>query len=176
MGKRDEWGRYRIPIVQNRGQCQPRKLTKRDKKWLQQSNSVYGLPLTEEAIKCMHAVCVWQVKSTWIKAFKAGNFVGWPILNERNVGKYYPETNETPKGHTNQTRKNVQSTKPRSSNLFVTSFLPESFKNIYKTQGIPKYCLNFTFTKNLTADRKPFGESNTATLKDRKVRDIYTKV
>jgi hypothetical protein len=32
--------------------------------------------------------------------------------NNKNVKKYYPQTTKTPKGHLNQTRKNVQSTKP----------------------------------------------------------------
>jgi hypothetical protein len=59
----------------------------------------------------MHAVCGYPVKSTWLKAVKAGNFVGWPLLTAKNVSKYYPETDETPKGHMNQQRKNVQSTK-----------------------------------------------------------------
>ncbi|KAL7527518.1 hypothetical protein ACHAWF_002206 [Thalassiosira exigua] len=54
----------------------------------------------------MHAVCGYPVKSTWLKAIKAGNFQGWPLLNERNVTKYYPDTAETPKGHLNQARKN----------------------------------------------------------------------
>ena len=50
----------------------------------------------------MHAVCGYPVKSTWLKAVKAGNYTGWPLLTERNVSKYYPETTETPKGHLNQ--------------------------------------------------------------------------
>jgi len=33
----------------------------------------------------MHAVCGYPVKSTWLKAIKAGNYVGWPMLNECNV-------------------------------------------------------------------------------------------
>ncbi len=33
------------------------------------------------------------------------------MLTECNVNKYYPETSETSKGHMNQTRKNVLSTK-----------------------------------------------------------------
>ena len=74
---------------------------------------------TEEAIKWMHAVCGYPVKSTWIKAIKAGNYNGWPLLNERNAAKYYPETSETPKGHMNQTRKNVRSTKPKPTPLEV---------------------------------------------------------
>jgi hypothetical protein len=61
----------------------------------------------------MHAVCGYPVKSTWLKAVKAGNYIGWPLLTERNVNKYYPETTETPKGHMNQTRKNVRSTKAK---------------------------------------------------------------
>jgi hypothetical protein len=62
----------------------------------------------------MHAVCGYPVKSTWLKAIKAGNYVGWPMLNERNVQKYYPETTETAKGHLNQTRKNIRSTKAKA--------------------------------------------------------------
>ena len=61
----------------------------------------------------MHAVCNYPVKSTWVKAIQAGNFVGWPLLNVKNVCKYYPETTETPKGHMAQTRTNVRSTKSK---------------------------------------------------------------
>ena len=35
------------------------------------------------------------------------------MLTERNVSKYYSETDETIKGHMNQTRKNVRSTKTK---------------------------------------------------------------
>ena len=61
----------------------------------------------------MHAVCKYPVKSTWIRAIKAGNYVGWPMLTERNVSKYYPETDETIKGHMNQTIINVRSKKTK---------------------------------------------------------------
>ena len=37
----------------------------------------------------------------------------WPLLTEQNVNKYYPEITETPKGHMNQTQKNVRSTKAK---------------------------------------------------------------
>eukprot|EP00804_Cyclotella_cryptica_P008100 CCRYP_004591-RA/>CCRYP_004591-RA protein AED:0.17 eAED:0.17 QI:0/0/0/1/0/0/4/0/815 len=113
IGVRDDHGRYRIPLTQHKGTWQPRKPSKRAKQVLQQANSVYDLPSTEQAIKWMHAVCGYPVKSTWLKAIKAGNFVGWPLLTEANVKKYYPETAETQKGHLNQTRKNVRSTKAK---------------------------------------------------------------
>ncbi len=64
----------------------------------------------------MHAVCRYPVKSTWLKAIAAGNFIGWPLLNMRNVKKYHPETTESQKGHMNQMRKNV-----RSKKVFETS-------------------------------------------------------
>ena len=50
----------------------------------------------------MHAVCGYPVKSTWLKAVKAGNFVGWPLLTEKNVQKYCPLADETAKGHVNE--------------------------------------------------------------------------
>ena len=61
----------------------------------------------------MHAVCGYPVKSTWLKSIQAGNYIGWPLLTTPNVKKYCPETSETPKGHMNQTRKNVHSNKPK---------------------------------------------------------------
>ena len=60
----------------------------------------------------MHAVCGYPVKSTWLKAIKAENYVGWPLLTVNNVNNYYTETVETPKGHMNQTRIKLRSTKP----------------------------------------------------------------
>jgi len=115
IGDRDSHGRYRIPLVQQRGQWQPRGPSKQARKILRQANIVYDLPSTEQAIKWMHAVCGYPVKSTWLKAIKAGNYVGWPMLNKRTVQRYYPETIETAKGHLNQTRKNVRFTKTKTA-------------------------------------------------------------
>ena len=107
IGVRDNHGQYHIPLIQQHGQWQPQRPSKKARCPLLQANSVYNLPSTEQAVKWMHGVCGHTVKSAWFKAIKAGNFVGWPILTERNVNKYYPDTNETAKGHMNQTRKNV---------------------------------------------------------------------
>jgi hypothetical protein len=103
--------------MQQRGQWQPQRPSKQAQKALRQANSVYDLPSTKQAIKWMHAVCGYPVKSTWLKAIKAGNYVGWPMLTKRNVQKYYPETIETANGHLNQTRKNVRSTKAKPTPL-----------------------------------------------------------
>ena len=58
---------------------------------------------------------VYPVKSTWLKAIKASNFISWPLLTKHNVSKYYPET-----GHMNQTRKHVRSTKSKPTALKVS--------------------------------------------------------
>jgi hypothetical protein len=104
------------------------------KKALLQANSVYDLPSTKQAIKWMHPVCSYLVKSTWLKAINAGNYVGWPMLTERNVQKYYPEIIKTAKGHLNQTRKNARTTKVKVTPLETcdTSHLHgKKVRNVY---------------------------------------------
>ena len=113
VGRQEECGRYRIPLMQTRGHWQPQTPTKRSKKVLQEASSVSDLPTTEEAIKWMHTVCGYPVKSTWVKEINAGNFIGWPMLNKHKVAKYYRET-KTRKGHLNQTRKIFRSPKPKT--------------------------------------------------------------
>ena len=61
----------------------------------------------------MHAVCGYPVKSTWLKSICAGNYVGWPLLSIENVYRHYPETEEKPKGHLNQSRKMYTLTNPK---------------------------------------------------------------
>ena len=65
----------------------------------------------------MHPVCGYPVKSVWLKAVKAGNFIGYLLLTTANVKKYYPETNKTPKGHMNQARKNMRFTRSKPKPL-----------------------------------------------------------
>jgi hypothetical protein len=98
IGIQDSQGQYRIPLMQQRGHWQPQRPSKQAWKALRQANSVYNLPSTKQAIKWMHAVCGYPVKLTWLKAIKAGNYIGWPMLTERNVQKYYPETPKPQRG------------------------------------------------------------------------------
>jgi hypothetical protein len=85
IGVQDKHGQYRIPLIQKRGRWQPRTPSKKAWHALEKANSVYNLPSTEQGIKWMHAVCGCPVKSKWLKAIAAGNFIGWPLLNVQNV-------------------------------------------------------------------------------------------
>jgi hypothetical protein len=71
----DNQGQYRIPVMQQQGHWQPRCPSKQARKALRQANSIYDLPSTKEAIKWMNAVCGYPVKSTWLKAIKAENYI-----------------------------------------------------------------------------------------------------
>jgi hypothetical protein len=51
------------------------------------------------------------------QSHQSGKYIGWPILTECNVQKYYPKTTKTAKEHPNQTRKNVRSTKVKATLL-----------------------------------------------------------
>ncbi len=51
IGVQDEHGQYRIPLIQKRGQWQPRTPSKKAQHALEKSNSVYNLPSTEQGIK-----------------------------------------------------------------------------------------------------------------------------
>jgi hypothetical protein len=82
----------------------------------------------------MPTVCGYLVKSTWLKAIKAGNYVRWPMLTENNLQKYYPKTPKTAKGHLNQTRKNVGSTKVKATPLETCNtshFHDKKVHNVY---------------------------------------------
>ena len=57
--------------------------------------SAYDLPSVQALVRYLHAAAGFPVKSTWIKAIKAGNFYTWPGLMCANATKYYPESIET---------------------------------------------------------------------------------
>lgn len=75
--------------------------------------SAYDLPSVEALVRFYHASAGYPVKSTWLDAIWHGNYATWPSLTHANAPRYSPESTETMKGHTVQTRKGVRSTKPK---------------------------------------------------------------
>jgi hypothetical protein len=64
-----------------------------------------------ELIKFLHATAFSPTKTTWIKAIKNNFFQSWPGLTEKLVHRYYPQSSATTKGHMDQTRTNIRSTR-----------------------------------------------------------------
>jgi hypothetical protein len=101
-GKRDHTtGLWTVPLDENS--------TKKD----EFINSVYEISKLYDDIQYVHAAAGSPVQSTFVKAIKAGNFTTWPTLTPEHVNKYLEKSEATVKGHLNQTRKNVRSTKPK---------------------------------------------------------------
>ena len=75
-------------------------------------NHVYELPRVEPSIYYLHGAAGFPTKSTWLKDIRKGNFLSWPLINVKNVNKYFPDSEETQRGHMRSQRQGVQSTQP----------------------------------------------------------------
>lgn len=74
-------------------------------------NSVQNLPSKTEHVKYLHAALGFPTKETMLTATRAGFLATWPSLNVTTINKYFPESNETQKGHMKHQRKGLRSTK-----------------------------------------------------------------
>ena len=91
------------------------------------SFSAYDLPRVEALIRFYHAAAGIPVKFTWLQATNARNFTTWNGLTTTNATKYCPDSVETSKGHTTQTRQGLCSTNPeRGNNLVLVTALDPS--------------------------------------------------
>lgn len=77
----------------------------------EQCHNVYHTSTIKELIQFLHGACGNPVPSSWIKAIDKGHFATWPGLTSEMVKKHLPKSEATIKGHLNQIRKNVRSTK-----------------------------------------------------------------
>jgi hypothetical protein len=75
-------------------------------------HNVYKLPSLEPTIRYLHAAAGFPPKATWLKAVCQGNYSTWPLINVKNVAKYFPESEETQMGHMQGQCQGVQSTRP----------------------------------------------------------------
>jgi hypothetical protein len=80
-------------------------------------NNVYEISKVYDTIQYLHATAGSPVPSTFIKAIESGNFTTCPTLTAQHVKKYLKKSEATVKGHLNQTRKNVRSTRPKTNHV-----------------------------------------------------------
>jgi hypothetical protein len=38
-------------------------------------------------------------EETWLKVVQRGNYNSWPLINVKNVARYFPESEKKQKGH-----------------------------------------------------------------------------
>ena len=70
--------------------------------------NVYELLSIEGAVRYLHAAAIFPTKSTWLKSILHGNYLTWPLITIKNVHKYFPESEETQKGHMRNQRQGVR--------------------------------------------------------------------
>ncbi len=75
-------------------------------------HNIYELPSLEPAICYLHASAGFPPKPTWLKAIQQGNYSTWPLINVKNIPKYFPESEETQMGHMRGQRQGIRSTCP----------------------------------------------------------------
>ena len=76
-----------------------------------------------DLIRFLHASAFSPVKDTLIKAIKKNHFKSWPGLTAKLVSKSLPDSVATAKGHMNQERQGLQSTKGNISSPHKGSFI-----------------------------------------------------
>jgi hypothetical protein len=66
-------------------------------------------------VRYLHAAAGHPPEDTWVKAVGHGNYNSWPLINIKNVRKYFPELEETQLGHMQGQWQGVQLTCPKQS-------------------------------------------------------------
>jgi hypothetical protein len=84
----------------------------------QQVNAIIRKDQTKkELAQYLYGCCGSPVVSTWKKAIQNGNFITWPGIDTISLDRDLPKSVASTKGHLDQERKNLQSTRPKQPNL-----------------------------------------------------------
>jgi hypothetical protein len=92
-------------------------------------HNVYELSSIKPTIWYLHSMAGFPTKASWLKDIHKGNYLSWPLINVKNVTKYFPESKETQKGHMHGQRQGVQSTKVAEPTEDAPTTLPCQKKN-----------------------------------------------
>ena len=112
-GWRDESGLWRVPIKEKVENQNTDTLILQRPLPNEAASNVYDLPSTEKMVKYLHAALGFPTKATMMKAIRSGWLIGWPGLTIENVNAFFPESDETQKGHMKSQRQGVRSTKEK---------------------------------------------------------------
>ncbi len=65
----------------------------------ERANAIFELPSTRQIILYHHALAGFPVKETFLNIVPAGNYATWPGLTIAALHKFFPDLDETQKGH-----------------------------------------------------------------------------
>lgn len=71
--------------------------------------NVYEFPSTNDIVQFLHAALRFAMKAMLLTVIQNGNLVTFPELTTENLNKFFPESNETKKGHMKQPNQGVRS-------------------------------------------------------------------
>jgi hypothetical protein len=69
--------------------------------------NVYELPSTKEVVRFQHAALGFPPKAMLLTAICHKNLITFPSMTSKNINKFFPESDETQKGHMKQTKQGV---------------------------------------------------------------------
>ena len=79
--------------------------------------NLYDLPSLPQRVAFIHACLGFPTKATLLEAAREGRLLGIPFASPENIHKYFPESDETAKGHMEQQRQGVRSTKEEEKQI-----------------------------------------------------------
>jgi hypothetical protein len=87
----------------------------------EKANAIFELPSTRQIILYHHASAGFPIKETFLDAIRAGNYATWPGLTVAVLHKYFPDSDETQKGHMKGQHQGIRSTKQKALDHLVES-------------------------------------------------------
>jgi hypothetical protein len=114
----------------------------------ERANAIFELPSTRQTILYHHASAGFPVKETFLNAVRAGNYATWPGLTIATLHKYFPNLDETQKGHMKGQRQEIRSTKQKALDHLVESERLVKIKLEPGTEEVlPSKCRNNIFVR-----------------------------
>ena len=104
----------------------------------------------------LHAACFSPTKKTFLKAIRRNHLLTWPGLTPDLVNKHHIDTVATAKGHLNQERAGLQSTKKSTPSTSTIEFEMEQDKDYYPPSNNPNLKTNDVIYSLVNTSDKAF--------------------
>ena len=78
---------------------------------METANVIFDLPSARQSFLWYHTAAGFPPKETFLKAARHGNYTTWPKLTTSLIHKYFPDSDETIKGHIKGQRQGTRSTR-----------------------------------------------------------------